>query len=299
MKKFNNGKEVENISINIANLAEIQEFINYLDKIDLRTFTTGRIYSNGNNITNQDIIKQIHSLLNQDNIVELINTLLQENHITTQDLVNTGYRKRSLETFKKLMTEDGYIQEYKQNIMMMTPQTKDEKALQHFFQHNKWIFGYGLDYRFIDSSHTEVQVGYGNIDFASFNKFSVLVEIKTPNTTLITKSLNRADSWSLSKYLINSVSQILAYKANWQIECENKKNRDSYDSGLSNYTADPKSILIIGTFKSLIDDKDDLKTKRLKQETFELFRRDSRNIEIITYDELYERACFIVNDKQN
>ena len=39
----------------------------------------------------------------------------------------------------------------------------------------------------------------------------------------------------------------------------------------------------------------ELKTqvKRIKKKTFELFRRDSRNIEIITYDELYERAKFI------
>ena len=36
------------------------------------------------------------------------------------------------------------------------------------------------------------------------------------------------------------------------------------------------------------------KEKRVKLKTFELFRRDSRNVEIITYDELYERAKFIV-----
>jgi hypothetical protein len=28
--------------------------------------------------------------------------------------------------------------------------------------------------------------------------------------------------------------------------------------------------------------------------TFELFRRDSRNVEILTFDELYDRATFIV-----
>jgi len=31
--------------------------------------------------------------------------------------------------------------------------------------------------------------------------------------------------------------------------------------------------------------------------TFELFRRDSRNVEILTYDELYNRAEYIVHSK--
>jgi len=38
------------------------------------------------------------------------------------------------------------------------------------------------------------------------------------------------------------------------------------------------------------------KTDLIKRKTFELYRRNSRNIEIITYDELLTRAKFIVND---
>ncbi len=38
-----------------------------------------------------------------------------------------------------------------------------------------------------------------------------------------------------------------------------------------------------------------LETFEIKQKTFELYRRDSRNVEILTYDELYERAYYIVN----
>ncbi len=34
--------------------------------------------------------------------------------------------------------------------------------------------------------------------------------------------------------------------------------------------------------------------KRIKEKTFELYRRDSRNIKILTFDELLERAKFIV-----
>ena len=56
-------------------------------------------------------------------------------------------------------------------------------------------------------------------------------------------------------------------------------------------TVDPKSILIVGSNSQFSGAE---KERAIKLRTFELFRRDSRNIEILTYDELYERAMFIV-----
>ena len=54
------------------------------------------------------------------------------------------------------------------------------------------------------------------------------------------------------------------------------------------------TILIIGNSKKQIHEIRNITERELKSDTFELFRRDSRNVEIITYDELYERAKFIV-----
>ena len=290
LKKFNNGKEDGCVSINKINLNQIQEFLNYIKKIDLKSFTSNRVFLNGNGVNNQEVIKQINTLLDSDNKLDLIKALFEEENITNEDIVNTGFRKRSLGEFKQKLTEN-----------------TSEKDWQSFFEKNEWIFGFGLDYRFVESSNREVEVGYGNIDFVSFNKFSVLVEIKTHKTPLIKKakikngeqkSPNRADAWSLSDDLIDSVSQILAYKANWQLECEERKNKEGYESGILNYTADPKAILIIGNFKSIFNSEDERKIQRLKQETFELFRRDSRNVEIITYDELFERAFYIVHQQK-
>jgi hypothetical protein len=55
---------------------------------------------------------------------------------------------------------------------------------------------------------------------------------------------------------------------------------------------DPKAILIIGSDAAFNEDND--RERSIKYRTFELFRRDSRNIDILTFDELYERAEFIV-----
>lgn len=56
--------------------------------------------------------------------------------------------------------------------------------------------------------------------------------------------------------------------------------------------------MIIGHWSELKMSTNKLE-EEIKKKTFELYRRDSRNIEIITFDELFERAKFIVEgDKQ-
>ena len=140
----------------------------------------------------------------------------------------------------------------------------------------------------LDGKNT-VQSDYllGNTDF------TVLVEMKRPDTLLFETTKNRSRSWKLSKYLIESVSQILAQKASWEI----KATQDCYTTEgdlIYQKTCDPKCILIIGSREQFNDNQ---RNQDIKFRTFEIFRRDSRNIEIITYDELYERAYYIVNQK--
>ena len=92
---------------------------------------------------------------------------------------------------------------------------------------------------------------------------------------------------------MESVSQILEQKASWQIKAEVNalENYNAYGDLITQKTLDPKSILIIGSDNQYAgSDKEQI----MKLRTFELFRRDSRNIEILTYDELCQRAEFIV-----
>jgi hypothetical protein len=125
--------------------------------------------------------------------------------------------------------------------------------------------------------------------------FTVIVEVKRPDTPLFRAAhrKNRANAWALAPELTDAVSQILEQKASWE-----KKAAIGADhflkSGnrLHQKTVDPKCLLIIGAndaFNGTEQEAD------IKLRTFELYRRDSRNIEIITYSELYERAEFIVS----
>ncbi|OTG63077.1 hypothetical protein B9T29_05185 [Acinetobacter sp. ANC 3903] len=55
---------------------------------------------------------------------------------------------------------------------------------------------------------------------------------------------------------------------------------------------DSKTILIIGSWTEI--NNDNPRIKAIKEKTFELFRQNSKNVEIITFDELFDRAKFIV-----
>jgi hypothetical protein len=62
---------------------------------------------------------------------------------------------------------------------------------------------------------------------------------------------------------------------------------------------DSKVILLIGDLSREESNKTNDREWAYKLRTFELFRRDSRNIEIMTYDELYERAKYIIQSSQD
>lgn len=179
----------------------------------------------------------------------------------------------------------------------------DESYWQKFFQNNQWIFGYGLNYQF--NTVLTDQPNYGGTDFTgsgaqrgdfllstnAYAKFTYLVEIKKPTARLLIHNKSggifeyRNDVCLISHELSGGVAQIQANCKTWQKSAlESQNDRKLRKSNI--YTVQPKGILIIGNTKEL--------TTETSKETFELFRRNLFNPEIITFDELLERAKFIV-----
>ena len=220
--------------------------------------------------------------------------------ITSHDIVNIGYRKEQLVQFGRLLGVAGEVEAYAARTGVRRDQP--EKAWQHFLCHNEWIFGFGLDYRFLGILQSEAVVGTADLagrdapvsDFLlGASHFTVLVEVKHPATALFGGSRARSGAWRLSSELMESVSQILQQKADWQIKAEANAARNYDDDGqlIHQRTSDPKSILVIGSDHAFHGSDAE---REAKFRTFELFRRDSRNIDILTYTELYDRAAFIV-----
>lgn len=312
--KIVDGKETQKVSFSKFNFAQLELFLNFIHDLDLSTISERRLKLADNSFEVLDSVtmKKIATLLQGNEGAAVIQNLLDNEIVTSQDIINTGYRKKQLSIFYKLLNDEKYIQVYKQEesvLNIISEKTKEEVTWQHFFNKNPWIFGYGLDYRFQNVLQKEFSASdtdasgkeQVNADFLiGDNYFTTFVELKTPNTELFTNNdsgKNRSGSWCLSTKLIYAVSQILEQKASGQIKLD-KEPFNHEGEKITQKGYDSKCILIIGNLKNEIENsKDSTKVKEIKKKTFELFRRDSRNIEIITYDELYERATYICNKK--
>ncbi len=275
----------KDISIQIDDIQILKNFLDFLMKNDLNSLSKGKIELWNKIEIDEETIKTISLMLKSNKWHSAIKKIL-EDEVTEEDIVCIWYRKKQLEIFKNMLNQN----------------ESDEKKRQKFLESNSWILWYWLDYRYLWILQREWNMGIPTLNWSNSpevdflmgcNKFTVLVEVKTPETKLLGKDKNRADSWSLSKDLICAHSQILAQKANREIESQNSnKKYNSEWELIRQETIDPKAILIIWDSKEF--EWENLDTT-IKRKTFELFRRNLKNIEILTYDELYERAKFIVN----
>lgn len=188
----------------------------------------------------------------------------------------------------------------------------DESFWQKFLAENDWIFGYGLNYQFLHL--LKEQPDYGGRNFTGKGsqkgdyllntvadvKFTVLVEIKTPVTHLLSYKNSeprkvdeiRNDVWLLSWELLGATSQIQVNCRTWQIDSQRGENMRQLESENKIFTVEPKGILIIGNTRELLRNESIVSC-------FESYRRNIKNPEIITFDELYERAKFIVSTTIN
>ena len=173
-----------------------------------------------------------------------------------------------------------------------------EDEWQDFFEANTWIFGYGLRYQILRVVQIQPNYGGTNVsgkggqrgDFLTATeaalKFTCLVEIKKPTTPLLQNTEYRNGAWGVSSELSGAVSQVQVNCAKWEIT--GSREDDNRDLMGNIHTIAPKGIVVIGSTCQL--------SNRDKRNAFERYRNEMHNPEIITYDELYQRARFIVGE---
>jgi len=299
--KLVNESEKERVKLSKFNFAQLKEFLRFISEIDLKGITARRLKILDDQELDSDSIRSVKTLLSKEGGADLVETLINEGFISSKDIVNTSFRKRGLQYFKNLKDKPDYWKSYaaENNISLHS----EEKVWQFFFEKNQWIFGYGLDYRFQEILQREVHLSESELDGSNTvigdyllgdKFFTTFIELKKPSTPLFGNEKNRSNSWRLSNDLIDSVSQILEHKASGLIRLDSSQHING--EPLKQKAYDSKVILIIGDWSEL-NKASSTQERNIKKKTFELFRRDSRNIEIMTFDELFERACYIVEGK--
>jgi Domain of unknown function (DUF4263) len=227
--------------------------------------------------------------------------------VTKQDVVAVGYRKRQLQAFKRLLEDDTYFASAKAQ-----KQCTNEAVWQQYFEKNPWIFGYGLSYiplsSLTDKKLEQVVHGYTVADHgkrvdALLRTRGVIsslcfVEIKTHETDLLQSRPYRSGCWAASDELVGGVSQV---QGTVEMAADSIRTKLSIHDALGNPTGEeafsylPKSFLVIGSLKQFVTESG---VNQERYRSFELFRRNTASPEIITFDELYERARYIVQQQE-
>lgn len=224
-----------------------------------------------------------------------------------------GQRNGLLEALQRSLTDEEInillgrkqgLEEYEKHMRI---QDWNERQWQDFFEREQWVFGYGLDYRVMRQFDREMTVGRGGADnrnrpvtdfLMNFTDYTVLVEIKKPDTPIFRTSRGgRAGTWEFSPEFMSAVSQIIEQKAEWLSYAQTGEHHNkSGTEVLMARTRNAKSILVIGS-RDEFSPSENLRDANVKRDTFELFRRETRGIDILTFDELLERARFITRSR--
>lgn len=229
--------------------------------------------------------------------------------LTEADLLLISNRKAQLAVFNQLLTDPDFFESER----IRQGKRGAEAVWQEFFEENTWIFGYGLKLVACDplSSDKLEQVTTGASFLAGAGKrvdaimrtkgyigSLLFCEIKTHEKTLLERRQYRPpDVYQVSSEVSGGISQIqkTVSKALSGISkvLHDLEDDDGTPLGVQFSTIKPRQVLVIGNL-------DEFKTEHgvnsEQLSSFELFRQSILDVEIITFDELYRRACFIVQD---
>lgn len=228
--------------------------------------------------------------------------------LTEVDIRLISNRKSQLQRFKKLLNDPEFFEQERDQV------AGPEAVWQGFFEENPWIFGYGLTLVAcgpIDDGGLERITTGANI-FAGAGKRSDAVmrskgfissllfcEIKTHQTRLLAGAPYRVpDVYQVSKDIVGAVAQVqkTAYKAQRLVSGQLHRHfrDDGAPTGIEFSTVRPRQVLVIGNLSEFTDGG---AVNAEKITSFEQYRRSVQDVEVITFDELYQRACFIVEDR--
>lgn len=288
-------------SIQDGSFIHIQKLLkeNYIDHLDsiIKNLRDGELLS----LEEKNSLKREIDTLKQENqeFQKALKMLLGE-ELKKEELFEMSYRVEQLNIFEKMLTSNDIEEKI------------SEQKWQLFFEINQWIFGFGLNYIFnaaLDGEKLEKTVvgasvsGTGKRADALLRTTGIIQslsfgEIKTHKTKVLKSVSNayRADSWAISDELAGGIAQIQRTVQKSLMNISERLiilDEEGYQKQNSIYLYKPKAFLIIGSLDEFKNEKGFI--NEAKFSSFELFRRSISDIEIITFDELYSRACALSN----
>lgn len=285
-------------------IARLVQFAEIATKLEVTT--PGRLRIDEEALSQFDIDDAARAWLerNPDVVREIV-----ENQVTSRDVVAVAYRRKQLEAFDRLLHDA----EYFDKAVAAKFRGSEEALWQAFFEKNRWIFGYGLFYLsasgFTDEKLEQVVAGSSvatdgkRADGLLRTRGRVgavcLVEIKRHRTPLLKKEAYRAGVWQPSTELAGAVSQTLLTVDGMERQFQRllvMTDKQGNPTGEEAVIARPRSVVVCGSLSEFVTDNG-INHDRFR--SFELYRRHLVSPDVVTFDELYERARLIVESSED
>lgn len=184
-----------------------------------------------------------------------------------------------------IVSIEAMLRKFKVLLKRKNDSKKLEDAWHNFFREHSWILSQMFAVPMVifeDKAYLggkDIHNEQGKItDFIYKNKFTkgaAIIEIKTHKTPLLNRTAYRKpDVFSISRHLSGAVSQVLDQKDTYQ------KDYNSVTKGKEVESFNPNCIVLVG---QLVD------MKKTCYKSFDLFRNNSKDVAVVTFDELLNR----------
>jgi hypothetical protein len=219
---------------------------------------------------------------------------------SAEDVVALAHRRKVVERFRELLTDTEAFEEAR----AATARGGPEDVWQEFLEANPWVLGVSLTGQLLTSWDPEklerVVVGSSVtgpgkrvdalLETSGRIRSLVFAEIKHHETTLLAGTEYRTGSWPPSAQLAGAVTQAQR-TVDMAVRDIGERlpdiDKEGAETGEAVQVVRPRSFVIVGQLDQL---RGEGGVNTAKYRSFELFRRNLYEPEIITYDELLARA---------
>lgn len=242
----------------------------------------------------------------KDDVVAALQAGLVEG-LDERDIALLTGRRAALSKFERLLTDAEFFESER---LAISDSVGPERVWQDFFEANQWIFGYGLRIVCCDAVSDErletIVVGSDVFDPAGKRTDALMMtrgrvsgllfcEIKTPEARLTVEREYRSGVYEPAKDLRGGIAQLQKTIHKVSLKATANYHRLTASSGSPTgqevSTVQPRGVVIVGLL-SEFEEEHGVNYERFA--SFELLRHSLHGLEVVTFDELLERARFIV-----
>lgn len=223
------------------------------------------------------------------------------------DVVAVAARRRAVAEFRRMLEDDEHFDQ----LVAANPRRSDEDVWQKFFERHSWMLGANLGFQLMTAwSEQKLEQVVAGWSIAESGKrvdallrtsgrvrSMVFAEIKTHRTPLLARQAYRSGCWASSAEVVGGVAQaqgtvhLAVADIGARLQATDEDGADI--PGDLTYLFRPRSYLVVGDLGQLQSDKGADHHDKIR--SFEIFRRELIEPEVVSFDEVLARAEWIVD----